>query len=184
MDKLTPPDYDSVIESEFHNVVTFALGELYKDGWFDLTDESWSFPKYSDEQHTRLCDKILNHYYMRNIGVLPLAQWKREFLRKMNEIMPKYIILYNKLDTAPDSFNASDEYYKSRNILSDFPQTRLADNQDYASSGSDAQYERMREGSILDLSDKLKDYDDVDMQIIDELECLFSCLYTVNLNAW
>lgn len=184
MGNLTPPDYDSVIESEFHNVVTFSLGELWKDGWFNLEDESWDFPKYSDEQHKRLCGKILDHYYMRNIGVLPLAAWKREFLRKLNEIMPKYIILYKKLDTSPDSFNASDEYYKSRNILSDFPQTRLADNQDYASSGSDAQYERMREGSILDMSEKLQGYDDVDMQIIDELESLFSCLFTVNLNAW
>ena len=184
MGNLTPPDYDSVIESEFHNVVTFSLGELWKDGWFDLEDETWDFPKYSDEQHKRLCGKILDHYYMRNIGVLPLAAWKREFLRKLNEIMPKYIILYKKLDTSPESFNASDEYYKSRNILSDFPQTRLADNQDYASSGSDAQYERMREGSILDLYEKLQGYDDVDMLIIDELESLFSCLFTVNLNAW
>lgn len=184
MGNLTPPDYDSVIESEFHNVVTFSLGELWKDGWFNLSEDSWDFPKYNDEQHARLCNKILDHYYMRNVGVLPLAAWKREFLRKMNEIMPKYIILYKKLDTAPDSFNASDEYYKSRNILSDFPQTRLADNQDYASSGSDAQYERMREGSILDLSEKLQDYDDVDLQIIDEIECLFSCLFTINMNAW
>ena len=184
MGNLTPPDYDSVIESEFHNVVTFSLGELWKDGWFNLEDETWDFPKYNDEQHKRLCGKILDHYYMRNIGVLPLAAWKREFLRKLNEIMPKYIILYKKLDTSPESFNASDEYYKSRNILSDFPQTRLADNQDYASSGSDAQYERMREGSILDLYEKLQGYDDVDMLIIDELESLFSCLFTVNLNAW
>lgn len=184
MDKLTPPDYDSVIESEFHDVVTFALGELWKDGWFDLTDESWAFPKYTDEQHERLCKKILNHYYMRNIGILPLAQWKREFLRKMDEIMPKYIILYKKIDENPDSWNASDEYYKSRNVFSDFPQTRLGDNQDYASTGNDAQYERLRDGSILELSDKLQAYNDVDLQIINELESLFSCLFTINLNAW
>lgn len=181
---LEHPDYDDVIESEFHDVVTFALGELYKDGWFDLTDPSWRFPKYSDEQHERLCGKILDHYYMRNIGVLPLAAWKREFLRKLNEIMPKYIILYKKVDERPDSFNATDEYYKSRNVFSDFPQTQLSGNEDYASNGTDHQYERIHDGTILDLSERLKMYDDIDLQIVDELEPLFSCLLTVNINAW
>ena len=85
------PDYDSVYEPEFHSVNTLALGQLYRDGWFDLTDPSWDFPKFNNEQHERLCGKILDHYYMREIGVLPLAQWKREFLRKLNEIMPKWV---------------------------------------------------------------------------------------------
>lgn len=182
--KLTPPDYDDVIESEFHDVVTLALGELWHDGWFDLTDPSWDFPKYSDEQHERLCKKILDHYYMRNIGVLPLAAWKREFLRKLNEIMPKYIVLYKKIDTSPDSYNATDEYYKSRNIVSDFPQTQLSGEEDYASTGVDHQYERLHDGSIIDLSTKLNAYDDVDLQIVNELESLFSCLFTVNINNW
>ena len=184
MGLLEPPDYDDVIEPEFHDVVTLALGELWRDGWFNLTDPSWDFPKYSDEQHKRLCDKILNHYYMRNIGVLPLAAWKREFLRKLNEIMPKYIILYRKIDKSPDNFNATDEYYKSRNVFSDFPQTQLSGNEDYASNGTDHQYERIHEGTILDLSERLRMYDDVDLQVIGELEPLFSCLLTLNMNAW
>lgn len=185
MSDLVPPDYDSFyIDSEFHDVVTFALGELWKLGWFDLKDESWDFPKFSDEQHERLCKKILDHYYMRNIGVLPLAAWKREFLRKMNEIMPKYIVLYKKVEEKPDMFNATDEYYKSRNVMSDFPQTQLSGNQDYASIGNDKQYERVKDGSILELSEKLQSFDDIDLQIVNELECLFSCMLTVNLNNW
>lgn len=182
--QLTPPDYDSVIESEFHDVVTLALGELYKEGWFDLTNPTWDFPKYNDTQHKRLCDKILNHYYMRNIGVLPLSAWKREFLRKLSEIMPKYIVLYRKIDENPDNFNARDEYYKSRNVVSDFPQTQLSGNEDYASTGVDHQYERIHDGTILELSKLLSEYDDVDLQIVDELESLFSCLFTVNMNNW
>lgn len=178
------PDYDSVYEPEFHSVNTLALGQLYQDGWFDLKDPSWDFPKFNEEQHERLCGKILDHYYMREIGVLPLAQWKREFLRKLNEIMPKYIILYSKIAEAPGNFNATDEYYKSRNVFSDFPQTRLSGNEDYAANGTDHQYERIRDGTILELSERLKSYEDVDLQIVNELEPLFSCLFTLNINAW
>lgn len=184
MERIEPLDLEGIIESEFRDVVTLALGELYEDGWFDLSDSSWDFPKYSDEQHERLCGKILDHYYMRCIGVLPLGQWKREFLRKLNEIMPKYIVLYKYIDENPDSWNSTDEYYKGRNITSDFPQTRLAGNQDYASTGLDTEYERLKAGSILELAELLKSYDDVDLQIVNELECLFSCLMTVNMNVW
>ncbi len=185
MAQLTPPNYDDFyIDSEFHDVVTLALGELWKLGWFNLSDESWDFPKYSQEQHERLCKKILDHYYMRNIGVLPLAAWKREFLRKLNEIMPKYIVLYKKIDEKPDMYNATDEYFKSRNVMSDFPQTQLGGNQDYASVGNDNQYEKIHDGTILDLSEKMQSFDDIDLQIVNELECLFSCLFTINLNAW
>lgn len=182
--EITKPDWDSFEESEFHDVTTLALGELWKDGWFDLSDESWDFPKYSQEQHDRLCRKILNHFYMRNIGVLPLGAWKREFLRTLDEVMPKYIPLYKQLDGNGGALNTSDEYYKGRNVSSDYPQTRLAGNEDYASMGVDKQYERLHEGSVMDTAEKIHSYDDVDLMVIKDLDPLFSCLVTVNINAW
>lgn len=181
---IEPIDFDSVYEPEFHSVSNLCLGELYRDGWFDLTEQSWDFPKFNEEQHARLCKKILNHYYMRDIGILPLGAWKREFLRKLDEIMPKYIVLYRKLAQSPDSLNSADEYYKSRNVFSDFPQTRLSGNEDYASSGTDHQYERIRDGTVFDFAERIKSYDDVDLLIVNELEPLFSCLLTLNINAW
>lgn len=165
-------------------VVSVTLGELYKDGWIDFTSDSWSFPKYNDEQHERLCKKIINHYWSRELGILPPLQWKREFLRKLDEIMPKYIFLYKELEDAENGLNATDEGYKSRNIVSDFPQTQLAGNEDYASMGTDHEYERVHKGTILDTVERLRDYDDVDLLIVNELESLFSCLVTVNLNCW
>lgn len=177
-------DWSEETGNDYFSAVSVSLGELYEDGWFDLADESWDFPKYSDEQHTRLCRKILNHYYDREIGVLPPGRWKREFLRKMDEIMPKYMYAYKKLDESPDLMNATDEYYKSRNVTSDFPQTRLAGNQDYASMGSDHQYERVQDGTTIDLVERLRTYDDVDLQIVNEIESLFSCLFTVGISAW
>lgn len=166
-------------------VTSIKLGELYEDGWFDLSDESWNFPRYNDEQHARLCDKILRHYYYREISIIPPGEWKNEFLRKMFEIMPKYIIMYKYLDESPELFGASSEYYKSRNIYSDFPQTLLnGTNADYASSGNDMEFERLRQMDILDLAERLRSYDDVDLLIIDEIESMFSCLLTVNVNAF
>lgn len=165
-------------------VTSVTLGELYEDGWFDLTKSSWSFPQYSDEQHKRLCSKILNHFYTREIGVMPPGLWKREFLRKLDEIMPKYIYLYKKLDSGLDSLNAKDEFYKSRNIVSDFPQTMLSGNEDYASMGTDHEYERINDGTIFEYADNIASYNDVDLLIINELETMFSCLYTVSINAW
>lgn len=163
---------------------SITLGELVHDGWVVLPSEEWDFPKYSDEQHERLCRKIVNRFWSREIGVLPPRQWKREFLRKLDEVMPKYIWLYKKLDSGIDSLNATDESYKSRNIVSDFPQTRLGGNEDYASMGTDHEYERMHDGTILDYAERVKGYNDVDAMVLDELEPLFSCLLTVGVSAW
>lgn len=169
---------------DWFDAVSISLGELVECGFVDFSHESWSFPKYSDEQHDRLCRKIVNHYYDRSICVVPPGRWKREFLRTMDEIMPKYVVLYSKVEKNPDLMNATDEYYKSRNIVSDFPQTQLSGNQDYASMGTDHEYERVRDGTILDLAERLKTYDDVDLSIINDIETLFSCLMTVSINAW
>lgn len=253
---------DACNRPDFHSVVTIQLCELIEDGWFDLTKPDWDFgPKYSDAQHKQLCKKITDHFFMREIAIVPPGLWKREFLRKMNEIMPKYMSWYklvaersdqlghsydyitgdgntnstgqqlvngksNKTVSGENSRNEKgkdDVYYKSRNIYSDFPQTLLAGhNQDYASSGNDSEYEKIIE-SEKDITEKSKEntnatndettnskndekkdyretrehvadpltmldnilmFNDVDNSIIKEIEPLFSCLYTVNVNAF
>ena len=171
-------------DAQYYSVNSVTLGELYEDGLIDWEDDSWSFPKYSDAQHAQLCRKITNRFYDRDIGVLPVLSWKREFLRKLDEIMPKYIPLYKKLDERQDSLNATDEYYKSRNIVSDFPQTQLSGNEDYASMGTDHEYERLHDGTVIDMAGRLREYDDVDVMILNELESMFSCLMTVSMNNW
>lgn len=175
------PDYGDW--HEFYTPISVCVGDLYTDGWFDLTEESWDFPKYSEEQHARLCEKILNHFWDRDIGVLPPGLWKRKFLEKLREIMPKYIPMYALLAEYPNLFNAGTEYYKARTIYSDFPQTQLGGNEDYASTGNDIEYEKIKQTSILELQDALKRYKDVDEMILDELEELFSCLISVSING-
>jgi hypothetical protein len=131
-----------------------------------------------------LCNKITEHFYYREIAIIPPGVWKHEFLRKLNEIMPKYMILYKNADEGIQ-LGTESEYYKSRNIFSDFPQTSLAgNNQDYASTGNDTEYERIKQVDPLELAERLERYNDVDLMVINEMESLFSCMFTANINGW
>lgn len=179
------PNWEYSTNPDYHAVVTIQLCELANDGFFDLNRSDWDFnPKYSAEQHAQLCKKITDHYWFREIALIPPGIWKHEFLRKMNEIMPKYMQWYKTLDEDVQ-LGTEGEYYKSRNVFSDFPQTSLQGNsQDYASTGNDVEYERIKQLDPLELADRLQRYNDVDLAIINEIEPLFSCLLTVNVNGF
>lgn len=169
---------------EFHDANSVQIGELVQAGWIVFSDaEKWPWPKYSDEQDSKLRKKIENKFWNRGLGILPPGMWKRAFLERMEEIMPKYIQLYKLLDESPQLLGASSEYYKARNMFSDFPQTQLGGNSDYASTGNDTEYERIRQLDILDLAERLKAYRDVDVLIMEEIEDLFSCLVSVSVNT-
>ncbi len=170
---------------DYHAIVTIQLCELIDADFFDLEREDWDFgPKYTDEQHAQLCKKIVDHYYYREIALVPPGRWKREFLRTMNEIMPKYMPLYKAIDDGL-AIGSESEYYKARNIFSDFPQTALAgENQDYASTGNDTEYERIKYLDPIELERRLREYYDVDLAIIHEIEPLFSCLLSLNVNGY
>ena len=170
---------------DWHAVTTIQLGELIECGVVDFSDPSWRWDAYSDEQYTRVCKKITNHYFMRDIGVIPPGLWKREFLRKMNEIMPKYKKLYKLEEQGLDPLQTSNTYGKSRDIHSEFPETMLSGNSDYASSGNDREFENITEGDVLDKWEQLQTrFKTVDVMILEELDELFTCLLTVDMDAF
>lgn len=177
------PEFDAVNRPDFHAHVTIQFGELYTDGVIDFNDASWDFPRYSDEQHARLCAKIVDRYFWREIGSLPVLRWKTEFLRKLKEIMPKYIPIYKMLDDGADIMAVSDGYGKRREIRSDYPITMLGDNQDYASEGVDSEYEDINTGDFMTQAERLKDYDDVDVMILNELDVCFTCILYPSVNG-
>ena len=169
---------------EFHDASSVQLGELVEAGWFDLTDKvTWHWPQYDDAQDARLRDKIVNRFWDRGIGVLPPGLWKRRFIELMNEIMPKYVLMYQILNEDGNIAGHEGEWYKSRNIFSDFPQTQLGGNSDYASTGNDTEYERIKRADVLDTLERLKDYRDVDVLVLNDLEQMFSCLISVLVNT-
>lgn len=178
---------------DFHAIETIQLGELIESGLFEWdTDENLIWDYYTAEQYDRVMRKFVNRYFYREIGALPYKKWRLFYVRKMNEIMPKYKILYAALDNGTDPLQDSrvkgDKWGKSRNVFSDFPATQLGDNQDYADNSTDRQYEDMEDtvtqGSYLDKALQLQElYNDIDVMILDDCNVLFSSLYSMNMNG-
>ena len=188
---LTPPPTwgvdpmgDMMPQEDFHAVVSITLGELMRWNFIVWGEPSWTWDFWDEKQYWRVSEKIENHYWEREIGVLPPGSWKREFMRKMNEIMPKYKLLYRAIDDGVDSLiRVGTDYGKARNVGSNFPATQIRETSDYASDASDSQYENQHDGNFLDQAEKLKQYEDVDLQIVNELDSMFSSLLTVNINS-
>lgn len=163
--------------SDWHAQFTIQLGELIESGIVDFDDGSWSVDWYSEDQGERIWEKFTNRYYLREISMVPVSQWKRELLRKLNEIMPKYKKLYEVLADSPLLFADQNDYGKSRDVYSEFPATQLQQNMDFANNAKDREYEHVHLGNIMDKAEQLaKRYNDVDVMILNDLESLFMCL--------
>lgn len=170
---------------DFHAVETIQLCELVEGGFLDWSDSSWKWDYYSEEQYERVCRKFNNRYWMREISIIPPGLWKIEVLRKFNEIMPKYKLLYKALEDGAGIMQVSDKYGKSRHIYSDFPETMLSGNEDYASAGNDREFEDIENGDTLEkLIDAQNRYNDIDVMILDEFSTFFSFLFTSNVNGY
>lgn len=173
------------LNPDYHAVVSIQLCELINAGFCDSKLTGWEWPKYNDEQDDRLRTKIVNHYYYREIALVPPGIFKHEFIRKMNEIMPKYVALYKLLEESPELFGGTSEWYKGRDIFSDFPQTQLnGENSDYASSGNDKEYQKIHQDNLIDTASKIYNYDDIDYMVVKEMGSVFSSMFTVNVNAF
>lgn len=170
---------------DFHAVNTITLGELLHDGvivW-DMPELKWD--AYNDQQFWRVSEKIQEHYWDRELGVLPVRSWMREYRRKMNEIMPKLKPAYAALESEDFNFmQNADQYSKGRTVGSAFPATQLKPNQDYASGASDNESETVSEGNYYDAVQRLQAYDDLDYQLVKHVDSLFSSIWTSNVNGW
>lgn len=164
--------------------VSLLLGELIEAGHIDFSQAAWDFDSYDVEQRNRLYHKLQGRFYFRSIAILPPARWRMRLLAQLNELMDKYKWAYKALEDGLDPLQAGSRYRRYVNIDSDFPQTLLSQNQDYASYGTDFEEEEIQQQDWLDFLVRLKRAKGVDEMILDELEPLFSSLITVNLNAW
>lgn len=54
----------------------------------------FDFPIFDEAYRPILERKILNHYYTREIGYETVSRWKLALKNKLNEIMPRYNMLY------------------------------------------------------------------------------------------
>lgn len=168
-------------DRRYWSAMTVTVGELMDAG---IVTKDWfvTFDAYSDEQAARLWDKFVGRFQFREIGILPPGRWKLRLTAKLNEIMPKYKPVYQAIDDGITIMTDYDEWHKSRDVFSSFPQTALGGaNEDYASSGNDREYETVRDYGLLDVSERLDNYNDVDVMVLNELDTLFMLIATTSI---
>lgn len=172
---------------QWNAVYTIPLGQLVEIGLFDWNKPElyWKEAAYNDEQYERVCKYFIDRFYYREISVEPFAEWAKYLQRKIVfELMPKYIPLYIRVEQGINPFSGKDEYYKNRTISSAYPETLLSENADYITDGKDEEFERIIEnGFVESVMNYAEFYKGVDQLMLDELESLFICLYTTNVNA-
>lgn len=164
--------------------ISLVLGELITQGAIDFDSSEWDFDSFNQEQRDRLWRKFSARYYFRSISIIPPARWKMRVIATVNEQMAKMKWLYQALEDGVDPLQAQGVHRRYRNIDSEFPQTMLSGNEDYASHGNDIEEETIYSGDWLDILAKIKDISGIDEMILDALEPLFSSLITVDTNMY
>lgn len=179
--------HDYTGHDQWNAVYTVQLGELYEKGVFswDMPLLNWHDAAYDDEQYERVCRYFVERFYYREISIEPFEEWARILHRKIVfEIMPKYKVLYDRILEGVNPLAVENEYYKDRTIDSAYPETLLSANADYITEGKDEEYQRIKEGDLVEQLDKYAQrYKGIDELMLDELETLFIGLYTMNVNA-
>lgn len=174
-------------KEQFNAVYTIQLGELIEDGLMDWTrpELDWSEAAFSPEQYERVCEYFNSRFYWREISINPFLEWADYVRRKLvYELMPKYLPLYERVAQGISPFADMDEYYKGREIGSTYPETLLSGNADYITDGKDEEFERIKEGNPADkMENFIAKYKGVDEALLDELESMFICMYTLNVNS-
>ena len=174
-------------ESDWHAVYTIQLGELIEGGVFDWgrRELDWSEAAYDKAQYLRICNYFIERYRYREISIFPFLEWAQMLRRKLVfELMPKYKPLYERVYEGINPFAEKDEYYKNRTIESAYPETLLSDNADYITDGKDEEFERLTEGRTAEnIIYYAENYKGVDEFLLDELESMFICMYTANVNG-
>lgn len=177
-------DYTGQMET--HSVFGVPLADLIESGVFDWSrpELDWKSAAYSDEQYERFCNYFVERFYFRELGITPFKKWANYFHRMMvYELMPKYKPLYTQIDSglAPLGEN---EYHKRRTITSAYPETQLSGNSDYITDGIDEEHETIRiKNAGESMQQYMRDFIGVDTALADELEQLFTCMYTSYVNG-
>lgn len=171
--------------NDYYSPISVSLDVLVDCGVIDFNSDEMYYPWYSDEMRKKLNEMIYARYCIRDVSIIPIGIWIQQFVRKMTELEPKYTLLYKYVENGVNFTQEENTYYKGRTIDSEFPQTMLSGNSDYASFGRDVENEQVREGNALEkIYDFVRNYQDVNALVLDEIEVLFSSLAAANINSY
>jgi len=135
------------------------------------------YPIFDESYRHTLNEKIVNHFWNREIGQETVDMFRFALRRKMNEIMPFYNQFYksqlisidplltfsttahsvtdgsslNESTTDSSGGNTSVSAAKSRAVSSETPQTRLAGDGDYATAAQDSVSESTATGTATEV---------------------------------
>lgn len=169
-------------------VYTITLAELQDAGLFawDKDYLNWESAAFDAEQYERICNYFIARFAYREISMKPFIVWANYLQRKLvYELMPKYKPLYAAVQEGFNPIASDDEVYKERTIGSKYPQTLLGGNADYATDGTDREYEKLHYNDPIEQLQRFYEaYHSVDEMLLDELECMFIGLYNANTNTW
>lgn len=182
-----PPFDAPTSHDDWFAVMTIQLGELIENNVFDWQSDllDWSEAAVDEAQYERVCAYFIQRFYWREISVEPYFEWAQMLRRKLvYELMPKYKPLYERITQGINPLSEKDEYYKSRKIGSAYPETLVSGNSDYITDGTDEEFERVTEGALVSrYNDYIELFKGVDEALLDELECMFISMYSLNANT-
>lgn len=81
--------YSGVTSGSINETIDKSIPYIFNDDW----------NTYNPNHKEELCRKILKHYYMYEIGFETVGLWKLQLNELLNEIMPKYNVLYANLES-------------------------------------------------------------------------------------
>lgn len=173
---------------QWNAVYTITIGELIDCGLFDWKrpELDWSSAAFNEDQYDRVCSYFIERFYFREISLEPFWEWAKILKRKLVfELMPKYSPLYELVaNDGVQPLSIENEYYKNRTIQSSYPETLLSKNSDYITDGRDEEYQHIKEGPFVDAYVNFAEkYKAVDELLLNDLETMFVCMYTANVNA-
>lgn len=171
--------FDEVAAPSWHDQHapnTIRFGEIMDD------HPSWRtnyYPAFPEVHRTRLNQKIEDRYFYREIshegGGMPGVFF--HFLkRKLNEVLPQYMKIYALEDSGDiNVLRTETTKVKSRSIYSDYPQTALSGDADYATNSNDIANASEVTGPNIDMINKFNEsYTDTDLLVLKALDVCFA----------
>lgn len=98
-------DYEENGAYNIHDIIKKAKPKIF----------DFNYPYFTAEQKSQLETNILKHYYFEEIGLETYNQWKVKLDIRLNEIMPKYVKMYELISRDFNPFNNVD-YTRTRDI--------------------------------------------------------------------
>lgn len=167
---------------------TMTIKEIIESGVDIFKD--WSYPIYSEDYRSSLNNKIIRHFYFKEIGFETVGRFKYELKTLLNEIMPYYNKIYDAINLDQrilNNYDVTDTTSSiSKDLESDTPQGQVDLNTSQYVSGiqqSENTVTHNSSGNIGVQTDAeavavyVKNQLNVDLMILSEINELFMKIY-------